>query len=138
MPSIPAQVADRPALFDYTQWMYALYALSVLLALAGSYSIALRFAFGLPSLVAVIMNYARRAEVRGSWLETHFRWQLHTFWYTWLWIIVASIVSVPLLIVVIGLVIEIVSLAAIGVWVCYRVIRGWLALREARPMPLPA
>lgn len=125
------------ALIDYTQWMYALYALSILIALTGAYSVAVRFAFGLPSIVAVIMGYARRAEVRGTWLESHFRWQIHTFWYSWLWIIVATIVALPLLIVVIGLIIEILALAAIGVWVSYRVVRGWLALRQGRPMPVP-
>lgn len=124
----------RRGLLEYTHWIYGLYALSVIMALAGAHSVALRFAFGLPSIVAVVMNYARRSEVRNSWLESHFRWQIHTFWYSWLWIIITSIVAIPLLIVVVGLVIEIVGLAIIGVWVGYRVVRGWLALREGRAM----
>jgi uncharacterized membrane protein len=125
-------------LVEYTHVIYALFALSVLAAIAGVQAVALRFAFGLPSIIAVVMCYARRSEVRGSWLESHFRWQIHTFWYCWLWIIVASIVSVPLLILVIGIVTEILALAIIGIWVSYRVIRGWLALREARALPQPA
>jgi len=136
----PAQSAGgiSRGLVEYTHVIYALFALSVLAALAGLHAVALRFAFGLPSIIAVIMCYARRAEVRGTWLESHFRWQIHTFWYCWLWIIVASIVSTPLLIVVVGFVTEILALAIIGIWVIYRVVRGWLALRDARALPVPA
>jgi uncharacterized membrane protein len=123
-------------LVEYTHIMYACYALSVLMALGGSYSLALRFVFGLPSLIAVVMSYVRFAEVRGTWLETHFLWQRHTFWYSWLWIIVASIISMPLLIVIVGLITEVLALAAIGVWVSYRVVRGWMRLRAGEPMPL--
>jgi uncharacterized membrane protein len=133
-----ADAAGVPrGLLDYTHWIYGLYALSVLLALAGAHTVALRFAFGLPSIVAVILNYARRSEVRGSWLESHFRWQIHTFWYSWLWIIVISVVAVPLLIVLVGVVIEVLGLAIIGIWVIYRIARGWLALKEGRAMPVP-
>jgi uncharacterized membrane protein len=125
-------------LVEYTHVIYGLYALSVLMALAGFHAVALRFAFGLPSIIAVVMNYARRAEVRGTWLESHFRWQIHTFWYCWLWIIVASIVSMPLLIVIVGFITEVLALAIIGIWVIYRVVRGWLALRDGRTLPTPA
>jgi uncharacterized membrane protein len=123
-------------LVDYTHWIYGLYALSVVLALAGAHSVALRFAFGLPSIIAVILNYARRSEARGTWLESHFRWQIHTFWYSWLWVVVTSVVAVPLLIVLVGIVIEVLGLAIVGIWVIYRIARGWLALKEGRPVPV--
>jgi uncharacterized membrane protein len=125
-------------LLEYTHWIYGLYSLAVLMALGSTHSIALRFAFGLPSIVAVVMNYARRSEVHGTWLESHFRWQIHTFWYAWLWIIVTTIVAFPLAIVLVGIAIEIVGLAIIGIWVIYRIVRGWLALRAGQPMPIPA
>lgn len=125
-------------LVDYTHWIYGLHSLAVLLALGSSvHAVALRFAFSLPSIVAVVMNYARRSEARGTWLESHFRWQIHTFWYAWLWIIVTSIVALPLVIVVIGIAIELLGLVAIGIWVIYRIARGWLALRDGRALPIP-
>jgi uncharacterized membrane protein len=124
-------------LVEYTHWIYGLHALSVLIGLATSHSIAGRFAFGLPSIIAVIMNYAKRSEVRGTWLESHFRWQIRTFWFSWLWIFVTSILAALLLILLVGFVIAIVGFALIGLWVIYRVARGWLALRDGRPMPLP-
>jgi uncharacterized membrane protein len=134
-PSAPAVTPQR-GLIEYTHWVYALQALSVLSALLTTRAVALRFAFGLPSLIAVIMNYARRSEARGTWLESHFRWQIRTFWYAWLWIVVVSIVSIPLLLVVVGFFIGLAGLAVVGVWVIYRVVRGWISLREARPMPI--
>ncbi len=125
-------------LVEYTHWIYGLHTLSVVIGLATSHSIAGRFAFGLPSIIAVIMNYARRSDVRGTWLESHFRWQIRTFWFSWLWIFVTSILAALLLILLVGFVIAIVGFALIGIWVIYRVARGWLALRDGRPMPLPA
>ena len=135
--STPLQVGR--GLVDYTHLIYGLHSLAVLLALGSSlHAVALRFAFSLPSIVAVVMNYARRSEARGTWLESHFRWQIHTFWYAWLWIIVTSIVALPLVVVVIGIGVEIVGLLAIGIWVIYRIVRGWLALRDGRALPIPA
>jgi uncharacterized membrane protein len=144
MDTQPGAVAGAShGLVEYTHWIYGLHALSVLIGLTAAHTlsmrfVAMRFAFGLPSIIAVIMNYARRSEVRGSWLESHFRWQIRTFWYSWLWIFITSILAVPLLIVVIGFLIAMIGYAVVGLWIIYRVARGWLALREGRPMPLPA
>jgi len=132
-----AATASSRGLIEYTHWIYALHALSVVIGLLTARAVAVRFAFGLPSIIAVIMNYARRAETRGTWLESHFRWQIRTFWFTWLWILVTSILAMPLLIVGIGFLVAILGFAITGIWVIYRVARGWLALREGRPMPLP-
>jgi uncharacterized membrane protein len=123
------------ALIDYTQWIYGLQALSVLIGLLTSRSVAVRFAFGLPSVVAIVMNYARRAQARDTWLESHFRWQIRTFWYTWLWLLVLWIIAFLLLLI--GIVIAMFGMALIGLWVIYRVARGWLALRDGRAVPLP-
>jgi uncharacterized membrane protein len=133
--SVPA--AD-PGLVRYTHVIYGLHALSVLSGVLGSQSIAGRFLFGLPSIVAVIMNYARRAEARGNWLESHFRWQIRTFWFALLWVVVTSICAAPLLIVGIGIVIVWIGFGLTGLWILYRVIRGWLALRDAQPVPRSA
>ena len=123
-------------LVDYTHWIYALHSLSVLSALLTARAVALRFAFGLPSIVAVIMNYARRSETRGTWLESHFRWQIRTFWFSWLWIIVTSIIAMPLLLIGVGFILGLLGLGLVGLWVIYRIVRGWLALRDGRAMPV--
>jgi uncharacterized membrane protein len=127
-------------LVDYTHWIYALHSLSVLSALLTGRAVALRFAFYLPSIVAVIMNYARRSETHGTWLESHFRWQIRTFWFSWLWIVVVLIVAMPLVLLAgLGFLVGLVGMGLVGLWVIYRIVRGWVSLRDGRAMPvLPA
>ncbi|HEY3785701.1 MAG TPA: hypothetical protein VGL55_10500 [Steroidobacteraceae bacterium] len=122
------------SLLTYTHVIYALHTASVLMGLATFWSIAGSFIFGLPSIVAVIMNYARQADARGSFLDTHFRWQIRTFWFALLWLIVIWAVSLPLMLILVGIVTFYVGRVALGIWVIYRIARGWLALRERRPV----
>ena len=136
-PGAPA-IGPPSGLIEYTYWTYALYALSVVGALATARAVALQFAFGLPSLVALTMNYARRSQTRGIWLESHFRWQIRTFWFALLWIVVTPIVTAPLVLVGFGFLPGLLGLGLVGLWVIYRLVRGWLLLREGRPMPLAA
>ena len=124
-----------PSLLTYTHLIYALHALSVLVGVVGAASIVGSFIFGVPSIVAVIMNYARRREVAGTWLESHFSWQIRTFWWALGWSIIVLIVSSPLMLVIIGFATAVIGLLLIGAWVLYRVVRGWLALRDLRPLP---
>ncbi len=121
----------------YTQIIYGLLACAVLIGVLTSSSIAGRFLFGLPALLAAVLSYVRRAEVRGTWLESHFDWQLHTFWYALLWIGITLLIGAPLTLIVIGVYIVALGFSIVGLWVAYRVIRGWLNLRERRAMPQP-
>ena len=136
----PSAAGERPlqGLIEYTHWIYGLHSLSVLSALLTTRGIAWRFVVGLPSIIAVIMNYARRSETRGTWLESHFRWQIRTFWFAWLWIIVTVLISMPLVLVVfLGVATAVIGTGLTGLWVIYRIARGWLTLRDRRAMPLP-
>jgi uncharacterized membrane protein len=129
-------VAPAPGLVSYTHWIYGLHALAVVSGVLTSSSIAGRFLFGLPSIVAVIMNYARRSEAEGTWLGTHFRWQIRTFWFALLWSAVTLVIAAPLTLIVVGAYLAAGGLALVGLWVAYRVVRGWRALRDGRGMPL--
>jgi uncharacterized membrane protein len=122
-------------LVTYTHLIYALFACAVLTGVLTASTIAGRFLFGLPSLVAVILNYARRAAARGTWLESHFDWQIHTFWYALLWIVVTLLIGAPLTLIVIGVYIVVMGFTIVGLWVGYRVARGWLRLYARHPMP---
>ena len=130
------RAAPSPELIRYTHWIYGLHALAVATGVLTSGSITGRFLFSLPSIVAVIMNYARRSEAEGTWLGSHFHWQIRTFWLALLWAAITLVVSAPLLLVVIGIYLAMAGLGLVGLWVAYRVIRGWLALRDGRAMPL--
>jgi len=122
------------SLVTYTHVIYGLHALAVLIGLSTFHTIVGSFIWGLPSIIAVIMNYARRSATVGTYLESHFRWQIRTFWFAVLWSVLIYAVAVPLMIVLIGFPLFIAAHVALGVWIAYRVIRGWLALKDARPM----
>ena len=125
--------AIDPSLVTYTHIIYGLHALSVLIGITGPATIVGSFVFGVPSIIAVIMNYARRSDTTGSYLESHFSWQIRTFWLALLWMAIAAVVSAPLVLLFgLGIVTFFMAAAIVGLWVIYRVARGWLALRDAR------
>jgi len=119
-------------LFTWTQAIYALHALSLLTGILGAATIVGSFLIGWPSIIAVVLNYVKRSEVRGTWLESHFRWQIRTFWYGLLWVSLCIIFVV--LTFGIGLIIVWLPIAIVSLWFVYRIARGWLALREGRGM----
>ena len=132
-----ASASGQPAnasLVSYTHIIYALHSLSVLIGITSAWTIVGSFIFGLPSIIAVIMNYARQSEVRGTWLESHFRWQIRTFWSALLWVLAILALSLPLMLVFIGFVTLGIGYILLGIWVIYRIARGWLALRDNRPV----
>ncbi len=89
---------------------------------------ALSFAFGVTGLVAVIVCYVKRDDMRGTWLGTHVSWQLRTFWWGLLW----TLVGFALMVVVVGVFV----LCANAIWVIYRIAKGWLRLNDRRPMDI--
>jgi uncharacterized membrane protein len=120
------------SLVNWTHAIYALHALSLVTGILGAATVVGAFLIGWPSIVAVILNYIKRSEVRGTWLESHFRWQLRTFWYGLLWI--ALCVAFTVVTLGLGLLIVWLPMALVGLWFIYRVVRGWVALIDGRPM----
>jgi uncharacterized membrane protein len=101
----------------------------------GAASIVGTFLFGWPSIIAVIINYVKRSEAKGTWLESHFAWQIRTFWYALLWAALVALFSGVLLYVIIGIGTWIVGMFVLGIWAIYRITRGWLALKDGKPLP---
>jgi len=130
----PSMSASAPqvdeSLLTYTHVIYALHALAVLIGLTTWHTVVGSFVGGLPSIIAVIMNYARRSATVGTFLESHFRWQIRTFWYALLW----AVVSWFLILSILGILLGLIGLGALAIWIIYRVLRGWLALKDKRPM----
>jgi uncharacterized membrane protein len=93
------------------------------------------FLFGWPSIIAVIINYVKRGEARGTWLESHFTWQIRTFWFAMLWACLVFLVGAVLAIVLVGFAVWIVGFVALGIWAIYRIARGWMALNAQRAVP---
>ena len=132
-PLTPSPVAPRQdELLGWTHAIYALHAFSLLTGVLGAATVVGAFLTGWPSILAVILNYVKRSEVRGTWLESHFRWQIRTFWFGLLWVSLCGLFVV--LTLGIGLLIAWLPLLIVGIWFVYRVVRGWTALRDRRPM----
>jgi uncharacterized membrane protein len=127
----PTAEADK-SLVTMTHVIYALHAFSLAMGLIGAATVVGAFLTGWPSIIAVILNYVKRSEVRGTWLESHFRWQLRTFWYGLLWVSLCVLFVIATLGV--GLLVAWVPLGIVGLWFIYRVVRGWLALQARRPL----
>ena len=125
-------------LVGLTHLIYGLHAFSAIAGVVGAAFVITAFLSGWPSIIAVILNYVKRSDVHGTFLESHFRWQIRTFWFTLLWVVIAVLLVVLLAITVIGLVIPWLLAVLIGLWVLYRIIRGWLNLLSGRPMPMPS
>ena len=132
-----ASTAPADSLVTITHVVYALHTLSLVIGAFGAASIIGAFVFGWPSIIAVIINYVKRSEVRGTYLDSHFSWQIRTFWWALLMSAIIAVLGFTLAIVLIGFAIWIVGFFVLGIWAIYRIARGWMALMDRRPMPLP-
>jgi uncharacterized membrane protein len=122
--------APAPGLVTVTHFVYALHSLSLLIGVTTAATIVGAFVFGVPSIIAVVINYVKRGEARGTYLESHFRWQIRTFWFALLWCVIGGMLFVTL----VGIPLALVVFFAAGLWAIYRITRGWLALRDRKPM----
>ncbi|WP_227686640.1 DUF4870 family protein [Psychrobacter fozii] len=128
----------RRSLTTYNHITYFLYVISY-------------FTAGLLWIVPIVMNYAKRRDADGTWLATHFDWQIKTFWYS-IFLFVIGIMIITFALGGFGIsmladsdhiAIGSLLLAAFGflimvftfVWHLYRIVRGWIALTDGRPVP---
>lgn len=130
----PRQVPRN--LVTITQIVYLLHGISIILGVFSGASIATAFVFGWPSIIAVIINYVKRSDVQETYLASHFTWQIRTFWYAFLWIILVWLVGFVLAFILVGLAVWLIGFIILGIWVCYRIIRGWMRLSDGLPMPI--
>jgi uncharacterized membrane protein len=121
-------LVPRESLVTLTHVIYALHAFSALTGMISAAMIVTAFLTGWPSIIAVILNYVKRSEVRGTYLDSHFSWQIRTFWFSLLWVAIGAV----LLITIVG---AFVVWFATGIWVLYRIVRGWLALTSQKELP---
>jgi uncharacterized membrane protein len=131
MSSAPSGLVPREGLVTPAHVIYGLHAFSALTGLLSPALIVTAFLSGWPSIIAVILNYVKRSDVRGTWLDTHFSWQIRTFWYALLWLVVGGILFVT----VVGIPFAVALWFGTGIWVLYRIIRGWMALASQRVLP---
>jgi uncharacterized membrane protein len=128
-------VEATPSLVRIAHIVYALHAVGLAVGAFGAASVLGSFLFGWPSIIAVIINYIYRGDARGSWLESHFTWQIRTFWLALAWAALVAIVSIPLTLVIVGFGTWVLGMFVLGAWAIYRIARGWLRLNAHQPMP---
>ena len=129
----PSGLMPSQGMVTLTHVLYGLHAFSALTGLLSPALVVTAFLTGWPSIIAVIINYVKRSEVRATWLDSHFSWQIRTFWFALLWLVIGAIAFAT----VIGIPVAIVLWLGTGIWVLYRIIRGWMALGSQRVLPVP-
>jgi len=132
----PTAAAPSESLVTTTHVVYALHTLGLVIGAFGTATVIGTFLFGWPSIIAVIINYVKRSEARGTYLDSHFSWQIRTFWWALLWAIVIGAMGLLLTVVLVGFAIWIIGFFALGIWAIYRIARGWLRLNDGQPMPI--
>jgi len=119
-----------PSVVTIANVVYALHAFAIVVGIAGTATVVGSFLGSLPSIAAVILNYVKRSDARGTWIASHYSWQIRTFWYALLWMLVVAVLAATL----IGIPLAFVLFGFVTVWLVYRIARGWLRLRDRLPM----
>ena len=114
-----------------TYLIYGLHLFSAINGVLTSAFVVTAFLSGWPSILAVFLNYLKQGDTRGTYLESHFRWQIRTFWFAFLWLCVGAI----LVVTIIGIPLAWILVTIVGLWVLYRMLRGWLRLMNQEAMP---
>jgi uncharacterized membrane protein len=119
-----------PSVLTVAHIVYALHTCAIVIGIVGAATVIGSFVGSLPSLAAVLLNYVKRGDARGTWAESHYRWQIRTFWFALLW----ALIGWALIFTLVGVVVGVPILIALTLWLIYRIGRGWLRLRDRRPM----
>lgn len=130
MNTSPGPAEPLPSVLTVANVVYALHAFAIVVGVLGSATVVGSFVGSVPSIVAVILNYLKRGGARGTWAESHYSWQIRTFWFALLWFLIAW----GLIATVVGALAGIPLLIALTLWLVYRIARGWLRLLDRRPM----
>ncbi len=114
---------------------YALFALAAVLSIASSGLPLIAPVFGLLGIVGVIVCYVKRDDATGTWVASHLTWLIRTFWWSLLWSVVGWMIMLTLGLILIGIPIAFGIWFVSGVWVLYRVVKGYLAFKDSRAIP---
>ena len=126
------QQSPSANLIQVTYLIYGLHLFSAVNGVLTSAFVVTAFLSGWPSILAVLINYLKRDATRGTYLESHFRWQIRTFWFALLWLLVGAV----LVITTVGIPLAWILVTLIGLWVLYRMVRGVIRLMDQEAMPV--
>ena len=115
-----------PSVVTVANLVYALHAFAIVVGVVGTATVVGSFVGSIPSIIAVILNYLKRSDARGTWAESHYRWQIRTFWFALMWMAIAWLLVFTLVFIPISIGIAV----TITIWLVYRIGKGWLRLRD--------
>ncbi|HET9763343.1 MAG TPA: hypothetical protein VFR50_07495 [Casimicrobiaceae bacterium] len=132
----PAPGMPGQSLISITLVIYLLFGIAAVVPLlAHGFPLILPL-FGVLGIVAVIIAYVKRSDAAGTWLASHYRWLIRTFWFSFLWgAIGVVIIALFWWLLGLGIVVGYAIWIATTIWVLYRLIRGYLAFKDSRPVP---
>ena len=110
---------------------YALFGVGALVGLVSSGFPAIAPLMGIIGIAGVIVAYVKSDDARGTWVASHLRWLIRTFWWSILWSAIGFVMFITLL----GIPFALAIWAITSIWVLYRVIRGYLLFKDSRPIP---
>lgn len=119
-----------PPGYTVAQIVYALHTLAIVIGIVGAPTVVGSFVGSVPSIIAVILNYLNRSDAYGTWVESHYRWQIRTFWFAVLWVVIATL----LVFTFVGAPLGFIALGVLTLWLIYRIARGWTRLRDRQAM----
>ena len=141
MSSLPEHIsvvelrAPEPSIVTVAKVVYILHGVSILIGIATGASIIGAFLFGWPSIAAVVLNYFMRSDARGTYVESHFSWQIRTFWYAMFFALIVALIGFVLSWLLVGFAVWVFGFVVMGIWVGYRILRGWIRLSRGQTMP---
>jgi uncharacterized membrane protein len=133
--ALPPPGAPSASLISTTLVVYALYGVAAVFGLVSSGFPLIAPFFGVLGLIAVIIAYVKRGEAASTWLASHYRWLIRTFWFSMLWATLGWLVLLTLGLILIGIPIAFGIWIAASVWVIYRIVRGYMLFKDSKPIP---
>lgn len=127
--------APSASLISMTLVVYALFSFSAVVGLLSSGFPLIAPLCGIVGIIGIILAYVKGGEATGTWLASHYRWLIRTFWFSLLWGCIGAIIFVLFAIILIGLVVGYVIWVATTIWVLYRLIRGYVLFKDSQPVP---
>jgi uncharacterized membrane protein len=111
--------------------IYALFIVAAVMALVAHGFPVVAPLFGMVGIVAIIFAYVKRDDAQGTWVASHVRWLIRTFWFSLAWAVLGLLFAVT----IIGIVVAYPVWIADTLWVLYRLIRGIVLFNQSRPVP---
>jgi uncharacterized membrane protein len=124
-----------PSLITATLVVYALFGAAAVVGIVSHGFPPIAPLGGIVGIIGIIMAYVKRGDAVGTWLASHYRWLIRTFWFSLLWGCIGAILFVLLAVVLIGFIIGPAIWIATALWVIYRIIRGYLLFKDSKPVP---